>query len=117
MRKTHFLVLGAVLGVAASAAAQPSRERIRASARAVVENFSTVRYQQGREEQTDRQTRTLKLGANGEMSLSNIAGDITVTKGNGSDTTIEIVKTARGKRGTGVNSFRPDRPERVTSAP
>jgi DUF4097 and DUF4098 domain-containing protein YvlB len=97
MRKTHFIVLTAVLGVATSAAAQPSRERIRASARAVVENFTTVHYQQGREEQTDRQTRTLKLGANGELSLSNIAGDITVTKGNGNDTTIEIVKTARAR--------------------
>jgi len=97
MRKTHFLVLGALLGVAASAAAQPSRERIRASARAVVENFSAGHYQQGREEQTDRQTRTLKLGATGEISLSNIAGDITVTKGNGSETTIEIVKTARAR--------------------
>jgi DUF4097 and DUF4098 domain-containing protein YvlB len=97
MRKTHFIVLAAVLGAATTAGAQPSRDRIRDSARAVVENFTTVHYQQGREEQTDRQTRTLKLGANGELSLSNIAGDITVTKGNGSDTTIEIVKTARAR--------------------
>jgi hypothetical protein len=97
MRKTHVIVLAAVLGVATSAAAQPSRERIRDSARTIVENFTAVHYQQGREEQTDRQTRTLKLGANGELSLSNIAGDITVAKGNGSETTIEIVKTARAR--------------------
>ena len=97
MRKTHFIVLAAVLGAATSAAAQPSRERIRDSTRTIVENFTAVHYQQGREEQTDRQTRTLKLGANGELSLSNIAGDITVAKGNGSETTIEIVKTARAR--------------------
>ena len=97
MPKTHLIVLAAVLGVAAPAGAQPSREHIRASVRDAVESFRTVSYQQGREEQTDRQTRTLKLGASGELSLSNIAGDITVTKGSGNDTTIEIVKTARAR--------------------
>jgi len=96
MRKRELLVAVAALSVALPAAAQPSRERLRASVRDVVENFRAS-YQQGREEQTDRQTRTLKLGANGELSLQNIAGDITVTKGNGSDTTIEIVKTARAR--------------------
>jgi DUF4097 and DUF4098 domain-containing protein YvlB len=93
----ELIVLAAVLSVAAPAAAQPSRERLRGSVRDVVETFRTTSYQQGREEQTDRQTRTLKLGANGELSLQNIAGDITVTKGNGSDTTIEIVKTAHAR--------------------
>jgi len=97
MPKTPLIVLAAVLGVAAPAAAQPSREQLRASVRDLVENFGGVRYQQGREEQTDRQTRTLKLGPKGELSLSNIAGDITVTKANGNDTTLEIVKTARAR--------------------
>ena len=97
MRTTHFIVLAAFLGVAAPAAAQPSREQLRASVRDLVDNLRAVNYQQGREEQTDRQTRTLKLGANGELSLANIAGDITVTKGNGNDTTLEIVKTARAR--------------------
>jgi DUF4097 and DUF4098 domain-containing protein YvlB len=94
-----FIVLGAVLSVAAPSAAQSSRERFRASARERVETFHPASYQQGRDEQTDRQTRTLKLGANGELSLQNIAGDITVTKSNGNDTTLEIVKTARGRGG------------------
>jgi DUF4097 and DUF4098 domain-containing protein YvlB len=97
MRKTPFIVLAVALSVAAPAAAQPSRERIHASVRDAVENFRAVYYQQGREEQSDRQTRTLKLGANGELSLANIAGDITVTKANGNDTTLEIVKTARAR--------------------
>jgi DUF4097 and DUF4098 domain-containing protein YvlB len=85
------------MSIAVPAAAQPSRERLRASVRDVVENFRPVSYQQGREEQTDRQTRTLKLGANGELSLQNIAGDITVTKASGNDATLEIVKTARAR--------------------
>ena len=55
----------------------------------------TVRYQRGREEQTERQTKTVKIGADGELSLANISGDITVTRGGGSEATIDIVKTAR----------------------
>jgi DUF4097 and DUF4098 domain-containing protein YvlB len=51
----------------------------------------------GREEQTERTSRTLKLGAGGELNLSNVAGDITVTRGAGQDATIEIVKTARAQ--------------------
>jgi len=92
-----FIVLGAVLSVAATAGAQPARERFRASERDAAGTFHAASYQQGRDEQTDRQTRTLKLGANGELSLQNIAGDITVTKSNGNDTTIEIVKIARAR--------------------
>ena len=97
MRQRDAIVFAAVLCVAVPAAAQESRERVRVAARDVVESFRTVYYQQGREEQTDRQTRTLKLGPNGELSLSNIAGDITVTKGSGNDTTVEIIKTARAR--------------------
>ena len=51
----------------------------------------------GREEQTDRQTRTLKVGTDGELTLGNISGDIVVTRGNGAEATIEIVKTARAR--------------------
>jgi DUF4097 and DUF4098 domain-containing protein YvlB len=50
-----------------------------------------------RETQTDRQTRTLNIGAEGELDLSNIAGDIVVTRGGGNAVTLEIVKTARGQ--------------------
>lgn len=70
------------------------RERVHAAAMA---------YQRGRrddtnrQEQIDRTTRTLKLGANGVLGLGNIAGDITVTRAGGSDATVEIVKTARGR--------------------
>ena len=53
-----------------------------------------------REEQTERTTKVIKLGADGMLALGNIAGDITVTRGGGSDATIEIVKTARGRTST-----------------
>jgi DUF4097 and DUF4098 domain-containing protein YvlB len=50
-----------------------------------------------REEQTERTTKTVRLGSNGELSLGNIAGDITVTRGGGDEATIEIVKVARAR--------------------
>jgi DUF4097 and DUF4098 domain-containing protein YvlB len=80
---------------AAQVSAQPFPEPVRAAVRERVEHV--VLYQQGREEQTDRQTKKLKIGTDGELSLSNIAGDIVVTRGSGSDAVVEIVKTARGR--------------------
>jgi DUF4097 and DUF4098 domain-containing protein YvlB len=50
-----------------------------------------------REEQTERTTKTLRLGSNGELSLGNIAGDITVTRGSGNDATVDIIKVARAR--------------------
>ena len=55
------------------------------------------REQQQRSEQVDRTTRTLRIGANGELDLNNISGDIVLTRGSGQEATIEIVKTARGQ--------------------
>lgn len=50
-----------------------------------------------REQQTERSTRTLKLGANGEVYIANIAGNIAVIRGGGNEATLEIVKTSRGR--------------------
>ena len=91
------LALSALAAPAPPAGAQPLPERIRASVREHVEMVRTVRYQQGREEQTDRQTKTVRIGTDGELTLGNIAGDITVTRANGGEATIEIVKTARAR--------------------
>ena len=55
------------------------------------------RQRGGEHEQTERTTRVLKLGSNGELHLANIAGQITVARGSGSDVTVEIIKTARGR--------------------
>src|SRR3954452_5233871 len=90
------LTLGALVTPASSARAQMLPERIRAVVNDRVGTW-TAHYQQGREEQSDRQTRTVKIGSEGELSLSNISGDIVVTRGNGGDATIEIVKSARAR--------------------
>ena len=88
--------LGAIIAPASRSDAQMLPERIRAVISERVE-MRTARYQQGREEQTSRETKTVKIGADGELSLSNISGDIVVTRANGSDATIEIVKIARAR--------------------
>lgn len=99
MRQTviTILALAALAAPAPSAGAQSLPERIHASVREHVDTLRTVYYQQGREEQTDRQTRTVRIGTDGELTLGNIAGDITVTRANGTEATIEIVKTARAR--------------------
>ena len=48
-------------------------------------------------EQTDRQTKTLAIGANGSLELKNIVGDITVKAGGGREATVEIVRVSRGQ--------------------
>ena len=48
-------------------------------------------------EQTDRQTKTLAIGATGVLTLNNVVGDIVVKTGSGKDVTVEIVRISRGK--------------------
>ena len=102
MRQT-LLTLLTLTALAAPASAQPLPEQIRSVIRDGVERARDARvvrkgsYQQGREEQTDRQTRTLRLGADGELSVSNISGDIVVTRAGSNEASIEIVKTARAR--------------------
>jgi DUF4097 and DUF4098 domain-containing protein YvlB len=48
-------------------------------------------------EKTERETRTLSVGASGAIDLQTLAGDITVTAGGGKDATLEIVRKSRGK--------------------
>jgi Putative adhesin len=48
-----------------------------------------------RETQTEKISRTLNIGADGEIDLSNIAGDILITRSGGGAATLDIVKTAR----------------------
>ena len=48
-------------------------------------------------EQTDRQTKTLAIGANGSLELKNVVGDITVKAGGGREATVEIVRVSRGR--------------------
>lgn len=91
----------AILPVPAPAGAQTVSEHVRTvvrtASRTAIE--PVTRYQRGsdREEQTERITRTLKIGSSGELDLSNIAGDIVVTRGSGNEARVDIVKTARGR--------------------
>ncbi|HEY2434436.1 MAG TPA: DUF4097 family beta strand repeat-containing protein, partial [Vicinamibacterales bacterium] len=85
--------------VPAAAGAQVYPDRIVVKTRHVVSSAGYQRRDRGdaREEATDRTTRTFKLGTGGTLTLGNIAGDITVTRGSGSDTVVDIVKTAHGR--------------------
>jgi DUF4097 and DUF4098 domain-containing protein YvlB len=48
-------------------------------------------------EKTDRETRTLAIGASGTLDLQTHSGDISVTAGSGRDVTLEIIRRARGR--------------------
>ena len=48
-------------------------------------------------EADDRFTERLHLGADGTLEVSNISGDITVSRGSGTDARIDVVRTARGR--------------------
>jgi hypothetical protein len=95
----------ALLGaMAAPATAQDHRGSFRESARVILREAVAAAYRehdaeqrQDSREQVERTTRTLKVGANGELLLANISGDIVVTRGGGNDVSVEIIKTARGR--------------------
>src|SRR5262245_5297004 len=96
------VLVATLAATALPAAAQVYPERIPAAARArSSERVERARERwnqnQGREEQTERTTKTVKIGATGELDLATVSGDITVSRGSGQDATIEIVKTARAR--------------------
>lgn len=92
-------MLGALAAPAVPAGAQVSPERIRSVTRTVDAIARVTRYQGNdrRETQTERITKTVRLGATGELVVSNISGDIVITRGSGSDVNIGAVKTGRGE--------------------
>lgn len=97
------------LAFTASAAATPQTrptddERVRIVARVRIATDQRTEQRrrerdrdQDRELETERISRTLKLGSDGILDVSNISGDVVVTRGGGSDTTIEAIKTARAR--------------------
>jgi putative adhesin len=113
------LTIVAVLALGAPAAATPqsrSREASRDQQRTVeqsreqqrtteqrreqqrtTEQRREQRRRDSRAEETERTTRTLNIGADGEITVSNIAGDMVVTRGSGNSVTMEIIKTARAE--------------------
>lgn len=85
------------LPLTAAAQVYPERVLLKDKAHLVAAAYQRRNRDDNREEQVERTTKTLRLGANGSLALGNIAGDITVTRAGGAETTIEIVKTARGR--------------------
>ena len=94
------LTVTLLAALAGPAAAQDDRAHATAVIReAAAKAFREVAagQRQDSHEQVERTTRTLRVGANGEVQLTNIAGDILITRGSGNDVAVEIVKTARGR--------------------
>jgi DUF4097 and DUF4098 domain-containing protein YvlB len=94
------LTITLLAAVAAPATAQDRRVQERVVIREAVARAYDARdgaQRQDSREQVERTTRTLKVGANGELQLANVSGDITVTRGGGNDVSVEIIKTARGR--------------------
>lgn len=95
--RISFVAAALVFGVGA-AGAQDLDGRVVARTKAK-EARERVRSYQGRgTEQTDRFSRKVRIGRDGRVSVSNIAGDITVTGGSGDEVSIEAVKRTRGDR-------------------
>jgi DUF4097 and DUF4098 domain-containing protein YvlB len=88
-------VLIATIAAPRGVDAQVYPERVTAKAKYVAAYQRRDRDE--REEQTERTTKTIRLGSNGELSIGNIAGDITVARGSGNDATVEIVKVAKAR--------------------
>src|SRR5216683_6512754 len=66
-------------------------------------------------QQTERFTRKMKLGQNGRVIVTNVAGDIMVTAGPGDEVSIEAVKRTSSDRGelARVQIVVTEHPERV----
>lgn len=94
----RFVVIAVVAAMlpAVAAAEQTAAERARTQERIRTHEAERARSVE-RTQQTERIERTLKLGGRGELELTNLAGDILITRGGGNDVRIEAIKTARGR--------------------
>ena len=92
-----FLWLATLAVPAAPADAQVYPERIREVTRTVVKLVEGQQRDSQRATETERISKTVRIGATGEVDVSNIAGDITVTRGSGNDVVVDVIKTARGR--------------------
>jgi hypothetical protein len=79
------------------AAEQRDRQRERAAEQREQERARAAGQRQGSSIQIEKKTQTFRIGAGGELDVSNISGDIVITKGGGSEAVVEIVKTASAR--------------------
>lgn len=92
------LTLGALLAPALPVDAQVYPDRVRAVTRTVREVARVERYQgDQRETRTERIDKTVRVGEGAELVISNIAGDIVVSRGGAGEIAVEAVKTGRGR--------------------
>jgi len=100
------LIVLTLLAVAAPSASSQAQDRVESSERVVSivrvqdrrverERRAEQRRSDGRESQSERITRTVNIGPDGELDVSNVAGDIVVTRTGGTNAIIDVVKTAR----------------------
>src|SRR4026208_1750289 len=108
MRLRLSLLAGALAAGTATATAQPQiGEPIEKNGERAVERAvegvdrAVSRAYQGRNgpEQTDRFSRRIKIGRDGRLRVTNLAGNIVVTGGSGDEVSIDAVKRTRGGSG------------------
>jgi DUF4097 and DUF4098 domain-containing protein YvlB len=99
----HVLVARAVIVEKQTTADQRAQERARLAEERERQQQARAREraEQNRRqypaEQSEKSSRTLKIGNDGELSLSNIAGDIIITRGSGGNAQVDVLKIARGR--------------------
>jgi DUF4097 and DUF4098 domain-containing protein YvlB len=94
--RRHAWLIGAAAGLVLGSPAPPAAQHADARLERSIAD-GTQRRGRFESEATDRETRTLKLGANGSLSLNNVSGDVEIRPGRGSDTTVVITRRARGR--------------------
>jgi len=110
IRHTVSVLLAAtVVAAPAFAQSQPARPATRAQgpSRVVIEQQQREREIQrerlrttqkdNRVEQTERVSHAFKIGGSGELQVSNLSGDVTITRGGGNEVRVEAVKTVRAR--------------------
>lgn len=75
----------------------PSRRVIEQQRERARERARVVEQRDNRIEQTERVLHTFKIGSRGALLVSNLSGDITVTRGGGDEVKVEAIKTARAR--------------------
>ena len=92
------LLAASLLTMPALAVAQARGAEVQPPPRVAIERQrerARVERRDDRAAQTERLTHTFKIGGSGALQVSNIMGDITITRGGGDEVRVEAVKTAR----------------------
>ena len=118
MRKIPILLVAALVAVPSAAGAQSAQAttaRSAAEARAAQQQqppppppvppsrprpgqrVTVGRDHDGRVEQRETFTKTVRLAANGVLDVSNLSGNIEIKRGSGAEAVIEVTKIARGR--------------------